>query len=124
MTSDSLRDFLLSFAGAEETFPFNPETSVFKVGGKMFALSALGEESLRVSLKCEPRLAEALREEHAAVIPGYHLNKRHWNTVILDGSLADRAVKEMIEDSYDLVVSKLPKKDRSALGRRDHTARS
>jgi len=116
MNSRQLRDYLLSFIGAEETFPFNPETSVFKVGGKMFALSRFGEESLRVSLKCEPRLAEALREAHAAVIPGYHLNKQHWNTVILDGSLSDAAVKEMIEDSYDLVVSKLPKVERGGLG--------
>jgi predicted DNA-binding protein (MmcQ/YjbR family) len=116
MTSRQLRDYCLSLAGTEETFPFNPETSVFKVGGKMFALSALGSESLRVSLKCEPQLAEALRAEHAAVIPGYHLNKRHWNTVILDGSLSDEAVREMVEDSYDLVVSKLPKAERAALG--------
>jgi predicted DNA-binding protein (MmcQ/YjbR family) len=116
MNSGELRNYCLSFTGAEETFPFNPETSVFKVGGKMFALSRLGEESLRVSLKCEPRLAEALREEHAAVIPGYHLNKQHWNTVILDGSLSDQTVQEMIEDSYDLVVSKLPAAERTALG--------
>ena len=117
MTTAQLRGFLLSFIGAEETFPFNPETSVFKVGGKMFALSQLGEEeSLRVSLKCEPRLAEALRAAHAAVIPGYHLNKRHWNTVILDGTLSDDTVREMIEDSYDLVVSKLPRAARTALG--------
>ena len=115
MTPAELGNFCLSFAGAEETYPFNPETSVFKVGGKMFALSRLGEESLRVSLKCEPRLAEALREAHAAVIPGYHLNKQHWNTVILDGSLSDEAVQSMIEDSYDLVVSKLPKAERTAL---------
>ena len=72
--------------------------------------------SLRVSLKCEPRLAEALRETHPAVIPGYHLNKRHWNTVVIDGSLTDRMVKDMIEDSYDLVVSNLPVSQRSALG--------
>lgn len=117
MTAAQLRDFLLSFTGAEETFPFNPETSAFKVGGKMFALSQLGEEeSLRVSLKCEPRLAEALREAHTAVIPGYHLNKQHWNTVILDGTLSDDTIQEMIEDSYDLVVSKLPRAARTALG--------
>jgi predicted DNA-binding protein (MmcQ/YjbR family) len=116
MNPGELRDYLLSFTGAEETFPFNPETSVFKVGGKMFALSQLGEDSLRISLKCEPRLAEALREAHAAVIPGYHLNKRHWNTVILDGSLSEEVVREMVEDSYDLVVSKLPKAERAALG--------
>lgn len=122
MDAGELRDYLLSFAGAEETFPFNPETSVFKVGGKMFALAPLGGGSLRVSLKCEPQLAVALREAHAAVIPGYHLNKRHWNTVILDGSLSDEAVKEMIEDSYDLVVSKLSKAERGALGWDDRQA--
>jgi predicted DNA-binding protein (MmcQ/YjbR family) len=105
VTAEELRDLCLEFAGAEETFPFNPETSVFKVGGKMFALSQLGSESLRVSLKCEPQLAEELRAEHEAVIPGYHLNKRHWNTVILDGSLPDAMVREMIEDSYDLVTA-------------------
>ena len=111
-----LRDLCLSFTGAEETFPFGPNVSVFKVGGKMFALSDLGAESLRVSLKCDPGLAEALREAHAAVIPGYHLNKRHWNTVIIDGSLPDETVREMIEDSYDLVVSKLSRERRRALG--------
>jgi predicted DNA-binding protein (MmcQ/YjbR family) len=85
----------------------------------MFALSQLRAESLRVSLKCEPELAEALRGAHAAVLPGYHLNKRHWNTVIIDGSLPDDAIRDMIEDSYDLVVSKLPPAHRGALGWRD-----
>jgi predicted DNA-binding protein (MmcQ/YjbR family) len=89
MNPAELRDLCLSFAGAEETFPFGPETSVFKVGGKMFALSQLSADSLRVSLKCEPQLAEALRAAHAEVIPGYHLNKRHWNTVMIGGSLPD-----------------------------------
>jgi len=103
MTPADLRDYCLSFLGAEETFPFGPDTSVFKVGDKMFALSRLGAESLRISLKCEPALAEALRASHDAVLPGYHLNKRHWNTVIVDGSLPDQMVKDMIEDSYDLV---------------------
>ena len=116
MNPAQLHDHCLSLAGAEETFPFGPATSVFKVRGKMFALSQLGADSLSVSLKCEPGLAEALRGAHAAVIPGYHLNKRHWNTVIVDGSLSDRTVCDMIEDSYDLVVSKLPRADRRALG--------
>jgi predicted DNA-binding protein (MmcQ/YjbR family) len=111
-----LRAYCLSFRGSEETFPFGPEVSVFKVGGKMFALSQLDQRPLRVSLKCEPLLAEQLREAHAAVLPGYHLNKRHWNTVIIDGSLPERMIKEMIEDSYDLVVSKLPASRRGALG--------
>jgi predicted DNA-binding protein (MmcQ/YjbR family) len=111
-----LRDHCLSFTGAEETFPFGPATSVFKVGGKMFALSQLGAESLRVSVKCEPGLAEVLRGAHPAVLPGYHLNKRHWNTVIVDGSLPDDMIRDMVEDSYDLVVSKLPQPRRRALG--------
>jgi predicted DNA-binding protein (MmcQ/YjbR family) len=116
MNPTELRDHCLSFTGAEETFPFGPLTSVFKVAGKMFALSQLGTDSLRVSLKCEPALAEALRETHAAVIPGYHLNKRHWNTVVLDGSLPDETIRDMVEDSYDIVVSKLPQAGRRALG--------
>jgi predicted DNA-binding protein (MmcQ/YjbR family) len=116
MNPTELRDHCLSFAGAEETFPFGPETSVFKVAEKMFALSQLGADSLRVSLKCDPRLAEALRAAHPAVLPGYHLNKRHWNTVIVDGSVPEEAIRDMIEDSYDLVVSRLPQARRRALG--------
>jgi predicted DNA-binding protein (MmcQ/YjbR family) len=116
MRPAELRDHCLSFSGAEETFPFGPETSVFKVAGKMFALSQLDADSLRVSLKCDPGLAEALREAHAAVLPGYHLNKRHWNTVIIDGSLPDASIRDMVEDSYDLVVSGLPRARRLALG--------
>ena len=105
MRANALRAFCLSLPGAAETFPFGEATSVFKVGGKMFALSQLGAElPLRVSLKCEPALAEDLRRSYDAVIPGYHLNKRHWNTVILDGSLPAKMVKDMIEDSYDLVA--------------------
>jgi predicted DNA-binding protein (MmcQ/YjbR family) len=107
-----LRDHLLSFLGTEETFPFGASPSVFKVAGKIFALSALDSEELRVSLKCDPALAEQLREGHTEVIPGYHLNKRHWNTVILSGALPDQFVRDMIEDSYDLVVSKLPRSRR------------
>jgi predicted DNA-binding protein (MmcQ/YjbR family) len=110
-----LRDRCLSFTGAEETFPFGPNTSVFKVGGKMFALSRLAATPLTVSLKCEPWLAEALRAAHSAVLPGYHLNKRHWNTVLIDGSLPERMITDMIEDSYDLVVGNLPAAQRRAL---------
>jgi predicted DNA-binding protein (MmcQ/YjbR family) len=116
MRPAKLRDACLAFEGSAETFPFGPETSVFKVSGKVFAIARLAEEPLRVSLKCEPLLAEQLREAHEAVIPGYHLNKRHWNTVIIDGSLPDRTIKDMIEDSYDLIVSKLPRSRRRALG--------
>jgi predicted DNA-binding protein (MmcQ/YjbR family) len=116
MDPAALRECCLSFPGAEETFPFGPETSVFKVVGKVFALSQLAADPLRVSLKCEPALAEQLRAAHPAVLPGYHLNKRHWNTVILDGSLPDQAIGDMIEDSYDLIVSKLTRARRRALG--------
>ncbi len=116
MTRAALRAYCLSFTGAEETFPFGPETSVFKVAGKMFALSALGRAPLEVSVKCEPELAIALRNSYPAIRPGYHLNKRHWNTITLDGSLSDRLVRDLVEDSYDLVVSALPKRVREKLG--------
>ncbi len=116
MDGDALRDLCLEFRGSEETFPFGFETSVFKVAGKMFALSRLREEPLRVSLKCEPLLAQQLRAAHPAILGGYHLNKRHWNTVVIDGSLADEMIGDMIEDSYDLVVSKLPRERQRALG--------
>jgi predicted DNA-binding protein (MmcQ/YjbR family) len=116
MRPAELRDHCLAFPGAAETFPFGPQTSVFKVAGKMFALSSLGERPLRVSLKCEPQLAEQLRDAHEAVRPGYHLNKRHWNTVVLDGSLPGQMIKDMVEDSYDLVVSKLSRSRQRALG--------
>jgi len=89
---------------------------VFKVSGKMFALSRLDRAPLAISLKCEPDLAEQLRETYRAVLPGYHLNKRHWNTVIVDGSLPDQMIKDLIEDSYDLVVSGLPRVRQAALG--------
>ena len=116
MTPAELRDRCLSFVGAGETFPFGPNTSVFKVAGKMHALSQLGADPLSVSGKCEPELAEALRGAHAAVLPGYHLNKRHWSSVVIDGSLPDETIHDMIEDSYDLVVSALPRARRRALG--------
>ena len=119
MDRKALRRICLSFAGSEETFPFGSETSVFKVAGKMFALSRLSKDPLSISLKCEPPLAEELRAAYPAVTPGYHLNKRHWNTVVIDGSLPERMIADMIEDSYDLVVSKLPRARRRALGVRD-----
>jgi predicted DNA-binding protein (MmcQ/YjbR family) len=116
MDPAQLRRLCLAFAGAEETFPFNAETSVFKVGGKMFALTRLGDAPLRVSLKCEPGLAEQLRAAHPEITPGYHLNKRHWNTVRVDGSLPRRMIEDLVEDSYDNVVSALPRAAREALG--------
>ena len=116
MDGDELRASCLARAGATETFPFGPENSVFKVGGKMFAISALERTPLEVSLKCEPELAVELRATYSAIRPGYHLNKRHWNTVTLDETLPDKLVRDLIEDSYDLVVSALPKRTRDQLG--------
>ena len=113
----ALRAWCHARPGVTEERPFGPATTVFKVEGKLFALSALeSEPPLRLSLKCEPELAEALRRDYEAVVPGYHLNKRHWNTVVLDGSLSDEMVLDMLEDSYDLVVSALPRATRERLG--------
>src|SRR5918998_4907686 len=98
MDATELRASCLRQTGAIEDFPFGPETSVFKVAGKVFALSALKRAPLEVSVKCEPDLAVALRRSYGAVRPGYHLNKRHWNTITLDGSLPDQLVRDMVED--------------------------
>src|SRR5215212_11461327 len=100
MDAAALRRCCLALTGSAEEFPFGPEHSVFKVGGKMFAISALGRDPLDVSVKCEPELAVQLRDTYDAIRPGYHLNKRHWNTVALDGSLDDQFVRELVEDSY------------------------
>jgi predicted DNA-binding protein (MmcQ/YjbR family) len=116
MDGNGLRMWCLRQPGAIEDFPFGPVTSVFKVAGKMFALSALDRTPLEVSAKCEPELAVALRATYPAIRPGYHLDKRHWNTITLDGSLPDQFVRDLIEDSYDLVVSALPKRVRDQLG--------
>jgi predicted DNA-binding protein (MmcQ/YjbR family) len=116
MTPAALRRRCLALPGATEEFPFDAENSVFKVAGKIFAISRLDGRPLRVSVKCDPGLAEQLRAGYPAITPGYHLNKRHWNTVVLDGSVPDAMVRDMIEDSYDLVVSALPRAAREALG--------
>jgi predicted DNA-binding protein (MmcQ/YjbR family) len=112
MTPAKLRKWCLARPGATEEFPFGERVSVFKVGGKMFALSMLDARPLKVSVKCEPELARALRVSYEAVAPGYHLNKRHWNTITIDGSLPDELVLDMVEDSYDLVVASLPRRAR------------
>jgi len=100
----------LGLPGASEEFPFGDEVSVFKVGGKMFALCSLdAEPPLQLSVKCDPELATQLRSAYPAIRPGYHLNKRHWNTITLDGSVPDEMVADLLGDSYDLVVASLPK---------------
>ncbi len=104
--------------GAVEDYPFGDEVAVFKVAGRMFALVPLGGEPASVSLKCDPELAISLRDRYAGVTPGYHLNKRHWNTVALDGSVPEEEVRELIDHSYDLVVARLPRAQRNRLGAR------
>jgi len=119
MSPAQLRRRCLAMAGATEEFPFGEQTSVFKVGGRMFALSRLRARPLSVSLKCEPELGEALRATHDAIRPGYHLNKRHWITITLDGSVPDATVLDLVQDSYDLVVAGLSAKRRALLGSQD-----
>ena len=101
--------------GAAEDYPFGDEVAVFKVAGKMFALVPLGESPGSVSLKCDPDLATSLRGRYAAITPGYHLSKRHWNTVTLDGSVPGEEVLELIDHSYDLVVARLTRAQRDQL---------
>ncbi|MFF8318746.1 MmcQ/YjbR family DNA-binding protein [Streptomyces bobili] len=118
MTPEELRGLCLSFNEVVEEFPFRPEISVFKVGGKLFALTSLDAKPLTVNLKCDPEDAIRLRGEYPALIaPGYHMNKRHWNTVTVDGGLPERLVRELVEDSYDLVVAGLPRVERLRLDR-------
>jgi predicted DNA-binding protein (MmcQ/YjbR family) len=101
--------------GAAEDYPFGEEVAVFKVAGRMFALVPLGETPGSVSLKCDPGLAISLRARYAGVTPGYHLSKRHWNTVMLDGSVPDQELLELIDHSYDLVVARLTRAQRDQL---------
>jgi predicted DNA-binding protein (MmcQ/YjbR family) len=115
MTPDTLKAFCLGLNGAVETFPFSEGLSVFKVGSKVFALTALADEPLKVSLKCDPELAVQLREKYACIVPGWHLNKRHWNTVTVEAPLPDTLLRELVEDSYDLIVTQLPRKQQLAL---------
>ena len=115
ITLETLRTYCGNKPGTVETFPFDDETLVFKVLGKMFALTNIKAAELSVNLKCDPDWAMILREHYPAVQPGYHMNKRHWNTVIIDGSIAEDEVWEMIDHSYHLVVNGLKKADRQKL---------
>jgi predicted DNA-binding protein (MmcQ/YjbR family) len=106
--------FCNSLPAVTEEFPFGEGVAVFKVVGKMFALVPVDAKPVQMTLKCEPELAIWLRQTYAAVVPGYHTNKKHWNTVTVDGSIADDELAEMIEHSYDQVVAGLPKAKRPA----------
>jgi predicted DNA-binding protein (MmcQ/YjbR family) len=114
MEPETVREYCLKMKGVTESFPFGEDTLVFKVMGKIFALMSLEARSL--NLKCDPEKAIALREEFSEVIPGYHMNKTHWNTISLKGSVPEKKIKEWIEDSYRLVAEGLPGKLKSRLG--------
>jgi predicted DNA-binding protein (MmcQ/YjbR family) len=109
MNVEELRDYCLSKKGAEECFPFDDVTLVVKVGGKMFALINLDGE-LSINLKCDPDKAQELRETYNSITPGYHMNKKLWNTVFIDNTISNKLIKELIDHSYTLVYNSLPKK--------------
>lgn len=115
MDYTDLRTYCLNLNGAEETWPFGPEVTVFKLAGKIFALCMPEQTPLRINLKCEPELAELLRENYAAVQPGWHMNKRHWNTVTLKSDLPDPEVCKQISHSYALIKASLPKRIQASL---------
>ncbi|WP_295128561.1 MmcQ/YjbR family DNA-binding protein [uncultured Chitinophaga sp.] len=114
MNLEKFRDYCLSLKGTSEKFPFDETTLVFYVMDKMFALTDIGIFA-SANLKCDPELAVELRERYSAVEPGYHMNKKHWNTVLMDGSIPDKLILEWVKHSYDRVVAGLTKKGREAL---------
>ena len=115
MNIEAFRELCLAQKASEETFPFDEVTLVFKVMGKMFALLPLDEEVPRANLKADPEWSEELRECHPQIIPGWHMNKKHWNTVYLEDGLEDDLIKQMIIHSYEQVIKKLPLKSKKAL---------
>lgn len=119
MTPDELRDFCLALPQATETFPFSEEISVFKTSGngKIFALSVLDAEPLKVSLKCDPEESLALQDAYPQVTPGYHLNKKHWITVVLDGGVPEDLVEQLLRDSHALVRPKVRRAPNVVRGR-------
>lgn len=114
MDIESFRNYCIEKTGVTEEFPFDENTLVFKVAGKMFALLDV-EDFESINLKCDPEKAVELREKYEGIRPGYHMNKKHWNTVMADGSVPDRLVYTLTDHSYELVVKGLPKKEREKL---------
>jgi predicted DNA-binding protein (MmcQ/YjbR family) len=110
MNIKDLRDFVLSLTDVEESFPFGEDTLVFKTNNKIFLLVSLSSSPLQFNVKCNPEKAIELREEYSCILPGYHMNKKHWNTIIVDGALSQSQLKGFIKDSFDLVAKKSPKK--------------
>jgi len=115
MNIETLREYCLSKKAVTEDFPFGEDTLVFRVLNKIFLLISLSSNPLQFNAKCDPDKAIELRDQYDAVQPGYHMNKKHWNTIIMNGSLSNAQLKEMIDDSYNLIVQSLPKKERRNL---------
>lgn len=116
MNIEELRSYCLSKPGVTESFPFGPDTLVFKVGGKVFLLTGLDSYPVTFNVKCDPERAVDLREQHPdSILPGYHMNKKHWNTVQINGELLNTQLQELIDHSYDLIVGSLPLKTRQSL---------
>lgn len=116
MDLETIRKYCLEKKNTTESFPFGESTLVFKVSGKMFLLMSLDSLPLQFNVKCDPELAEELREAYSSVIPAFHMNKKHWNTIILDGQISTKKILEMIDASYLLVIKSLPLKERKKLG--------
>lgn len=106
MDIEQLHDYAMNLGVVEDTLPFGPENIVYKTNGKMFLLIATDESPLRINVKCNPEWALELREQHSSILPGYHMNKKHWNTIVVDGSLTNKELKEFIKHSFDLVKGK------------------
>ncbi|TXK36603.1 MmcQ/YjbR family DNA-binding protein [Pontibacter qinzhouensis] len=116
MNIEEFREYCLGKAGATESTPFGGDTLVFKVADKIFALTSIGDFESGINLKCVPEHAVELREKYACVLPGYHMNKKHWNTILPNGSVPDALLQQWIDDSYQLVISKLPKATKLLFG--------
>lgn len=110
MNAEQLRNWCLAKKSVAEDQPFGPNTVVYKVGGKLFLLVALDAVPLQFNIKCDPDAALELREQHACVLSGYHMNKKHWNTILIDGTVSDKMILQWVADSYNLVYESLPKK--------------
>lgn len=115
MNIEELRDYCIAKKGVEESFPFDNETLVFKVMGKIFLLTGITSQPLRFNVKCEPEKAIELRAKYSCIMPGYHMNKQHWNTITCDGSVNDKLLKEWIDESYFLIADSLSKKLKTEL---------
>jgi predicted DNA-binding protein (MmcQ/YjbR family) len=116
MDLETIRKYCLEKKSTSESFPFGEFTLVFKVCGKIFLLMSLDSQPFQFNVKCDPEKAEELREAYSSVIPAFHMNKKHWNTIIMNGQVNSKMIREMVDDSYSLVVRSLPLKERKKLG--------